>query len=462
MELQQYLQILRQYWRSTLATVLLCVALAAGFTLLQSPTYTATSTVFVTVESGGTAGELSQGATYAERTVTSFVKVASTEVVLKPVIEQLGLDTTPAKLAQNLTVTSPASTSLIQVKASSAESADSPELANAVAQSLLTTVGTLSPKAPDGTQLVNASVIDTALPPTSPSDPNPVRNLALGGLLGILLGFGQAVGRSVLDNRVRTTNDVEQVTDLPVLASINTLDTSADKAALDISQWTSGEAYRRLRTNIGFVGLGGERRPSIVITSATPGEGKTETAVNLARVLAQAGENVLLVDADLRKPQVATRMHIDAELGLSDVLTGRGSLEDLLIDVIPDYLAVLPAGTIPPNPSELLGSDAMARLVGLLERRYDYVMFDTPPVLPVTDAAVLGTRTGGAVVVARSGLVRRTQLDQALELLDAGGVTKLGIVLNDVPATGRNQSAYYSQPYGSATSNSSTSKRPAA
>ncbi|SDL81876.1 polysaccharide biosynthesis tyrosine autokinase [Tessaracoccus oleiagri] len=446
MELQQYLQIVRRYWRSTLATVLACIVLAALFTLLQKPTYTSTSSVFLTVESGGTAGELSQGATYAERQVTSYVSVATTALVLDPVIQELELDSTPARLAGKLSVSAPASTSIIKIAAEDDSATGAAELSNAVANSLLNAVDELAPPGPEGNRLVSATVIDSALIPASPSAPRPALNLALGGLLGVVLGLGQAILRSVLDTRVRTTDDVAEITEAPVLASINTIDTSADRAApVDGVAWANAEAYRRLRTNVGFVGLGGERRSSMVVTSSVAGEGKTQTATNLARVLAEAGESVLLVDADLRRPQVANRMRLDSQLGLSDVLTGRGRLQELVINVIPGRLAVLPAGTVPPNPSELLGSEAMAHLLTSVERQYDYVVFDAPPLLPVTDSVVLAAQAGGAVVVVRSGVVKTTQLEGAVELLRAGEVTIFGIVLNDVPLSRADAYAgYYS------------------
>ena len=434
MELQQYLQILRRYWRSAVATLLACITLAAGYTLLQGPTYTATSSVFLTVESGGTAGELSQGATYAERTVTSYVKVATTAVVLQPVIDEMSLDLTPEQLARKLTVTSPTSTQIITVTASDDSPTQAAALSNAVAQKLLSAVDELAPAGPDGARLVSATVIDHAAAPARPASPRPAVNLALGGLLGLLLGAGQAILRSTLDTRIRTADDLEEVTDAPVLASIGRVETTPQRAAngQENAHWANAEAYRRLRTNVGFVGLGGERRPSMVITSSVAGEGKTETVINLARVLAHAGDSVLLVDADLRRPQVAQRMGIDGDLGLSDVLTGRATLQELTIDIAAGYLAVLPAGAVPPNPSELLGSRAMAQLIESAEHRYDYVLFDSAPLLPVTDAVVLSAQTGGAIVVARSGIIRKPLLDHALELLDAGDVTTLGLVLNDV------------------------------
>ncbi len=431
MELQQYLQILRRYWRSALATLLGCIIVAAGYTLLQRPTYMASSSVFLTVESGGTAGELSQGATYAERTVTSYVKVATTAVVLQPVIDELALDVTPDQLARKLAVASPSATQIITVTASDDSASQAAALSNAVAEKLLIAVAELAPAGPDGARLVSATIIDHAPTPLTPASPRPAVNLALGALLGLMLGAGQAVLRSALDTRVRTADDLADVTDVPVLASIGHVEAAA-RAAGEKGHSSNAEAYRRLRTNVGFVGLGGERRRSMVITSSVANEGKTETALNLARVLAHAGDSVLLVDADLRRPQLARRIGFDGELGLSDVLSGRGTLQELTLDVARGYLAVLPSGAVPPNPSELLGSRAMAQLIESAERTYDYVLFDTPPLLPVTDAVVLAAQTGGAIVVARSGMVRKPMLDHALDLLDAGDATTLGLVLNDV------------------------------
>ncbi|WP_083196611.1 polysaccharide biosynthesis tyrosine autokinase [Tessaracoccus lapidicaptus] len=447
MELQQYLQIVRRYWRSTLATVFLCIALAAGFTVLQSPTYTATSSVFISVESGGTAGELSQGATYAERQVGSFISVATSAMVLQPVIDELVLDLSVKELAEKLSVSSPSATSIIKVSADDESAQRSADLANAVAASLQRSTEELAPPGPDGNRLVSATIIDQAVVPESPSAPLPGMNLALGGLLGLLLGFGQAVLRTVLDTRVRTTEDVADLTDAPVLAAIEHHEPShvANRAATAGGgvQWASAEAYRKLRTSIGFVGLGGERRSSMVITSSVDSEGKTETATNLARVLALAGERVLLIDADLRRPAVGERLRIDSELGLSDVLTGRGSLHDLIIAMPPGHLSVLPAGTVPPNPSELLGSEAMQHLLATVERQYDYVLLDAPPLLPVTDAVILAAQTGGAVVVSRSGSVRRQQLATALSALESADATLLGVVLNDVPSLRADSYGYY-------------------
>lgn len=448
MELQQYSQIFRQYWISALATLLACIGLAAAFTFLQTPKYTASASVFITVESGSSAGELSSGASYAERQVASFVSLADSALVLNPVVDELDLDMTTAELAEKVSVMAPANTSIIELKVEDEDPVRAAEMVNAVADSLSNATSEVVPQGPENTELVTATVIEPGVEADSPSSPDLLMNLALGALVGLLLGCGQAILRSALDTRIRTTDDVENISDAPVLASVvrNTASPEAkdqDGHARGV-QWANAEAYRKLRTSIGFVGLGGERRSSMVITSSIQGEGKTETAINLSRVLAQAGERVLLIDADLRRPQVGPRLGLDSELGLSDVLTGRVDLEDVLIDADGDDLKVLAAGTVPPNPSELLGSEAMAHLLALTERQYDYVILDAPPLLPVTDSVVLGGQTGGAVVVARSGYPRKQQLSDALGILKTADVTVLGLVLNDVPAS---KSGGYSQYY---------------
>lgn len=441
MELQQYLKVFRDYWRSILATLFVVVAVTAAYTLMQNPTYRATVTVFVTVESGDSAGELSQGATYAERQVQSFVEVVTTASVLQPVIDEIGLDTTPSALAGRVSASSPNATSLIDISVTGESANEVAELANAVAASLVVTVDELAPTTTDGQGLVSANVIDPATVPTAQTSPNVLTNLALAVILGLLLGAGQALLRSVLDTRVRDTSDLQEVTDKPVLAVVGHMSENMSPT----ERRAHSEAYRRLRTNVSFIGLGGERKTSFVITSSVPGEGKTQTATSLAKVLAQAGETVLLIDAGLRRPQVAERMQLDSELGLTDVLTRRGTLTDFAIPAATN-LWVLPAGTVPPNPSELLGSAAMSKLLALSEREFDYVIIDTPPVLPVTDAVIIASQVGGAIIVSRADSTRTPQVEETISSLDSGHATILGLVLNDASLKNRDDRyGYYSE-----------------
>lgn len=427
MEMQELLVVLRRYWRSITAVVLLAVCLAGVASLLSPKHWTAQTALFVAVESGGTAGELSQGATYAERQVKSLVEVANSPFVLQPVIDELGLDTTPEALTATLTVRAPVNTSVIEIASTRTDKDEAVRIANAAGESLGRAVDDLSPKGRGGERLVQATIIRPAIAPNIPTSPQPAKNLVIGLVLGLLLAAGQALVRNHLDTRVRTSADIAQITESAVIGVIGkNLGTSVD----GYSQ--TDEAFRSLRTNLGFLGLAGQRRPSIVITSSIASEGKTETSVRLAKSLAEAGDRVLLVDSDLRRPQVANRLGLEGAVGFSHVLSGQATAWELTQPGGVTGLDVLPAGAVPPNPAELLASDAMHTFLRAAEDRYDYVLFDAPPLLPVTDAAVLSSQTGGAIIVARSGAVNKQELELAMESLQAAGGDPIGIVLNDV------------------------------
>lgn len=443
MDLHDYVNLLRRFWRSAIATLLIAVAAAAGLSLLQRPMWTATTSIYVAVESGGTASELSQGANYAERQVKSFVEVAKSPFVLQPVIDTLKLDTTPQELGQNVSVSALSSTSVIAISVTSKNAQEAANIANAAADSLTVRVQELSPLGRDGNRLVQATVIEKAAVPTAPTSPKPQQNLALGLLLGAFLGIGQALLRDRLDTRVRNAADVARITETAVIGAVPNGQHAPNQQ--DTGYSPTDEAFRTLRTNLSFLGLAGERRPSIVLTSSVSGEGKTETAIRLAKSLAEAGERVLLIDADLRRPQVAARLGLEGAAGLSHVLSGQASARDLVQPGGLDGLDVLTAGPIPPNPAELLSSDAMRQLIETAETRYDHVLFDSPPLLPVTDAAALAAQVGGAVLVARSGLVTQHELGAALTALGTAGGDVIGIVLNDVSKGSGNgsRSGYY-------------------
>ena len=446
MDLQQYLQTFRKYWRSILTVLSVCVGAALVFTFLQTPKYSSTSSALIAVDTAATPGELSSGALYAERQVSSFVALADSALVLDPVIDELGLNVTPQALRSRVSVSAPAGTSIVDVTVTDTNAGRAAEIANAITASLKNVTSDVVPTGPDGDEIVTVTVVEPASESSRPVSPRPVVNIALGLIAGVVLGLGQALVRRLLDSRIRTRDDLEEITDAPVLASVvhhKGSDRAKDEAApARGTAWASDESYRKLRTAVGFVALGGERRSSIVVTSSVQGEGKTETSTNLAKVLAETGARVLLVDADLRRPQVGARLGLDDELGLSDVLTGRADLNDVLLSV--DDLSVLTAGTVPPNPSELLGSEAMAELLALVEAHFEYVILDAPPLLPVTDAAVLSHQAGGAIVVARSGVARQNQLTEALSTLEAADASVYGVVLNDVPVS---QIDGYSQYY---------------
>ena len=444
MELLDYLRVLGKYWISVVALALVGMAAAAGASMLTTPTFTASTSIFFTVQTGGTAGELNQGSAYAASQVKSYAELATTPIVLDPVIERLGLPDTSGALAGRVSASAPTSTSIVNLDVTGTDPSETAATSNAVAQQLILVVDQLSPRTPDGDKAVKATIVAPAAVPTQQTSPRVTLNLALGALVGLMIGLGQAVLRSRLDTRIRGEKDVAEVTDRSVVGSI-VHDPGAAEHPLIFQADPHGlraEAYRRLRTNLQFLDLAGRRR-SIVVTSSIENEGKSTTAINIASSLADAGQSVLLIDADLRRPTVDSFLNLDRSAGLTTVLIGRAALPDVVQPVGHGNLHVLLSGQIPPNPSELLGSQPMQRLLAEATDRYDTVIIDTPPLLPVTDAAVLSRLCGGALVVVGAGTVRQPELAAAIDSLEAVEANLLGLVLNRLKASDVGHYAYH-------------------
>lgn len=191
------------------------------------------------------------------------------------------------------------------------------------------------------------------------------------------------------------------------------------------------EQYRLIRTNIQFSSIDKEMK-SIVITSAEPSEGKSTTAANLAIVIAQQGKPVLLVDTDLRKPTVHYAFNASNMDGLTCVLTKKMSLDEAIVKTFVPNLSILTSGSLPPNPSELLASNAMETVLNELKQRFDYIIFDTPPILAVADAQILANKCDGVVMVVASGKTHKDRVLKAKELLEKAKAKLLGVVLNGV------------------------------
>jgi polysaccharide biosynthesis transport protein len=457
-ELHEYLVILRKRWVSILLIAVFVVGGAVAATLLATPTYQAKSQVFVSARTGGSTSDLLQGSNFTQNQVKSYTDLVTSARVLIPVIEQLKLPINPETLAKSITADSPLDTVLINITVRHTDPQVASDVANATATSLGAQVTALEKPADGQASPVRISTIRTATAPTAPATPNPPRNLALGLVLGLLLGVGQAVLREMLDTKIRTEADVQKITDASVIATIGH-DGDAPKHPLIVQSSPHShrsEAFRRLRTNLQFLDVAG-RPKTIVVTSAVPGEGKSTTAINLAITLADAGSRVALVDADLRRPSVAEYMGLEGAVGLTTVLIGQADLADVIQPWGDGSLHVLPSGQIPPNPSELLGSRPMAELLERLASQYDIVLIDTPPLLPVTDAAILAKLAGGALVVVGADRLHRQQLADALGSLETVGARVLGLVLNRLAH--RQSDAYSYYDYASASGTAAKGKR---
>ncbi|MDO5498151.1 MAG: polysaccharide biosynthesis tyrosine autokinase, partial [Propionibacteriaceae bacterium] len=436
MELSDYLKIARAHWRAIVAFALLGLCAASLLSLLSTPRYTAQTSILFAVQSASSAGDLAQGSTYAEKQVQSFAEVATAPVVLQPVIDELNLDMTSADLAGRVTATVPQKTVIVRITVTDPDPAQSAAIANAVGHELTQASQNLTPQTPTGQSAVQATVIAPALTPERPTSPRVAQNLAAGLLLGLALGYGVSLLREQLDTRLRNSGDIAQVTEIPVVASVP-LD-SHPETPLVLESDPLGhraEAYRRLSTTLQFVNVDHGPR-ALLVTSSMPAEGKSTTTINLAMSLAEANQRVLLIDADLRRPRVGESFAMDSSVGLTTVLIGRADLED----VVQPYgqegnLHVLPAGTIPPNPGELLGSRRMQALLARAAEEYDTVLLDCPPVLPVADAGVLARLTGGVIVVVGAGQTHRAQLTQTLDSLEKSGGHVAGIVVNRIKRT---------------------------
>ena len=443
MELTDYIRILRKNWLIIVVATLLGIGVAALWSLTRTPEYEAQSTVFVSTQAGGTVQELQQGQTFTQSRVTTYTNLVATPIVIDPVIAELGLGMTASELAGNVSASSPLNTTLITITVTDSDPVAAAEIANALGASLTSAVEQIETPQVDGAiSPVRLTRVKDALPPLSPSSPNAPLNLALGALVGLALGIGVAVLRSVLDTRIRTPRDVEIITDRPLIGAIAFDPKAKDRPLIVHADPSSprAESFRALRTNLQFLDMGG--RSSFVITSSVPSEGKSTTTINLAIALADAGKRVALLDTDLRKPKVAEYLGIEGGVGLTDVLIGRTRVGDVMLPWGQRSLYVLPAGKIPPNPSELLGSKQMHTLLEVLERDFDVVLCDAPPLLPVTDGAILAKATSGAIVIVSAGRTNRHQLSGAIDALETVGAKIAGIVLSMVPTRGPD--AYYS------------------
>jgi len=445
MELRDYIRILRKSWLLIVVATLLGVGVAAAYSLTRTPQYEASSTVFVSTQTSGNVAELQQGSTFAQARINTYVGLVETPIVLNPVIAQMDLDMTSTELSANVTASAALNTTLITITVEDSDPVKAAEIANAIAASLSSAVPEIEPSSTEGASPVRLTRVSDALPPLEPSSPNVPLNLALGALVGLALGVGIAVLRSVLDTKVRSPRDVAQVTDVPLIGAIAFDSKAKDRPLIVHADPLSprAESFRALRTNLQFLDMGG--RASFVVTSSIPSEGKSTTTINLAIALADAGKRVALIDTDLRKPKVADYLGLEGGAGLTDVLIGRVRVGDVMLPWGGRSMYVLPAGKVPPNPSELLGSHQMQTLLDVLERDFDVVLCDAPPLLPVTDAAILAKSTSGAILAVATGRTTRHQLSAAVDALHTVGARVAGVVMTMVPTRGPD--SYYGQ-YG--------------
>ena len=432
-----YWLVVRKRWGLMVLVTLCAVGAAFLVTRFTTPLYLSTTKIFVSTQASDNPSDLLQGSSFTQQRVKSYSDLVTSPSVLSPVVRELGLRVPHDTLVKRITATVPLNEVIIQIDVLDESRFNAARIANHLAQSLTTKVAEIESPLSGAASPVKLSIVQPGSLAIKPDSPKPLLNYALGLFVGLALSLGLAVLLETLDTRIRSGKDVEGFGTEAILGGI-TFDPAFTKNPLVVSahpKSRKAESFRQLRTNIQFVEVA-QGSKAIVVSSAVPGDGKTTTIANLALAFADTGKRVIVVDGDFRKPRLHKTMGIEGSVGLTNFLIGQAQLEDVIQPWGTTSLSVLPAGKIPPNPSELLGSEAMANLLQKLEQSFDVVLIDSAPLLPVTDAAILSRMTGGVVMVVSVGKTTKPELRTAVSHLTSVDGKLLGFVMNRIPTKG--------------------------
>lgn len=455
MTIEEFFRFLLRNAVLLIAGIVLGAAAGYGYSYTQPELYQASALGYVSVTAqtdpnGNPVTQASSNMQFQYERAQTYLPLFSTRAVGENIVKKTGLDLDPDAVAGSLTATLDPNAPIITVNATAPTPQEASELANAAVESAAIEAKKLETggktNAPAQVNLVN---YQTALTPRAPVSPDRKKFLGIGAAIGLLLALGLGWLRDRNDSRIHTVDDVARATDasvLGVLPGAKDLGRAKSGTMLDPKDFRSREALRKLRTNLRFVDV--DNPPSsIVVTSSVPAEGKSTVASNLARVIARSGQRTLLIDADMRRPVIGKAFQLDTEVGLSQLLIGSVTADQAIQRVDGTRLWVLPAGQIPPNPSELLGSRRMHDLIAELSTQF-FVIVDAPPVLAVTDAQLLSRHTDGAIIVSVPGSTRAEGLRKAVESIRGVGSAVFGVVLNRAKTSRITRLAYGDAEYG--------------
>lgn len=441
-DLRTHIRAVKHFWISVAVITLLAVSAAALITLRTPPSFESTMTFFVAT-TGNERNSALQADEFAQRRINSYMGVVNSERLAQIVLDDTGLTLTPEDISEMVTASVQPDTVLLDVRVVDTSQQRSLAVAQSIADNFDDAIRELDNRGAD-TNVELRTISGPTLNP-EPVSPRTKLNLALGLLLGLGIGIAQALLRQQLDRSFRSRERLAEISGYPTLGHFF-YDRQAKTAPVltpSIDHSRRAEAFRQLRTNLRFVDAASPVEV-LVVTSSVEGEGKTTTAANLAVTFAEADRQVLLIDADLRKSRLGSYLDLERAAGLTNVLIGEVAAEDVIQEWGDSGLRVLTSGPIPPNPSELLGSTAMEKLISELRSQFELLVIDTPPVLPVTDAAVTATQADGVLLVVRHGHTQQDQVVQSLEALEAVDARILGAVLSMSPDHRRDRlPAYY-------------------
>jgi capsular exopolysaccharide synthesis family protein len=450
LEIKEYLRIFARYWWVIVLLTAVGAAIGWGTWQFTDREYQSTATLFVATQNGTTVTEAYQNNLFSQERVVSYAGLASSEQVAARAVDQLKAPISSEELRSKISAAPVPQTVLLNVSVTDADPTQAQTYANAVADQLVGLVSELETSRRGGTPAAGAVVVDEAAFPTSPLGLGMLLRIGLGAGGGLVVGIIVAILIGVLDKRVRGREPVENVSGSLVIGALP-LDASREK--VDVADLASDDLYaerlRELRTNLRFVApANGDDAPRVIaVTSPRRQEGRTTTAIDLAAALAESGRSVVLVDGDLRKPELADRLPLNGPMrdganarGLTTVLVGENSLiESVISDVSVGHhtIALLPAGPSAPRPGELWASQRAEKLFDELANGYDYVVIDTPPLDVYNDAAVVGALSDGALLLARIRKTTTSALRRAVQALQTANVAVIGTVVTFEPGNQR-------------------------
>lgn len=450
MDLRSYLSALRKNLWLIVLIAALCVGGAVAAFLLTPPTYASKVTFYVSTPIADGSNPQSSGQ-FAVTRVNSYVELLSSEKLARDAAAAAGVEIPQEDLAEIITGSAELNTVLVTATVTDGDADRTRAIAEAVSKTFPEMVDELDNQGKSGSAVV---LLTTVSGPTPPIVIAPSARIygAVGLAGGLALGVIAALLRELLNTSIRTTEGLSTLLEAPVLGTIN-YDPITRRLPLIVGDQAASarsEAYRHLRTSLQFVDAA-DAAQVMLVTSAVPGEGKTTTSVNLALSFVEFGDRVLLISADLRRPKLGNLLTLSESNGLTGLLVGQTSLRDAIQQWGKSGLFYIGSGSLPPNPSELLGGERMGALMRQLRSRFDKIIVDAPPLLPVTDAAVASKLVDGVVVIVRNGRTTRTQLTAARQTLDAVNARIIGGVLNMRKSSRSEQRTYGGNSYQEAT-----------
>ncbi len=461
-------------WLVIIASFLCAVLFLAYTVFLITPQYKCSAMFYVnnsSISIGGTVDVTNADIVASKSLVDTYIVILNSRSCLTDVVDYADLDYSTTTLRNMLAASAVNETEVFEVVITGPDPEENKRIADAIAY-------ILPNKISDIVEGTSAKVVDYAVVSTSPASPSRAKNTILGFIVGFIVSVGLIVVLEIFDNTVRSEEDIIQLSSLPVLAAVPDMaspskggyyydgyvkkkskkhaDKNADAAKKTVLvgdgiSFAATEAYKLLRTKIEFSFADDKKCRVLGVSSALAGEGKSLSSVNLAHTLSQLDKRVLLVDCDMRRPSLATKLNIERVPGLSNYLTGRNSITEIIQTCDEQFetsvFHVVASGRIPPNPIELLSSKRMKDLLDILREHYDYIILDLPPVGEVSDAIVAADLVDGILMVVCQHYCTRKSFSHAVEQFDFVESRILGVVLNRVSENGKGYGYKYGKRY---------------